>query len=148
MGASAMKYLGQRPKYEIYRVAVYEIRCAYEILSLWDNMMVLAGANISIKPIYPNRGPGAIPGFCLAQAVPGGKPLCGLLFGGSAGREGFDSFAVESGLEGDDGWLHREWMRFLYPKKARKETVGGEFRFSPPEPPLQTTRASAALDPH
>ena len=30
-----------RDRYEIYRVAVYEIRCAYEILSLWDNMMEL-----------------------------------------------------------------------------------------------------------
>ena len=68
MDTPAMKYLGQRPKYEIYRVAVYEIRCAYEILSLWDNMVELAGANIFIKTNLPKQRPGSNPGFLFCQA--------------------------------------------------------------------------------
>ena len=40
MNAPAMKYLDRRPKYEIC-LAAYEIRFAYEILSLRANMPVL-----------------------------------------------------------------------------------------------------------
>ena len=70
-----------------------------------------------------------------------------LLSADACGSRIFDRFALESSLEEDDGWLHRGWMHFLYPKKVHKETVGGEFRFSPPEPPLQTTKALSALGP-
>ena len=65
----------------------------------------------------------------------------------SCGCRVFYGFAVGSGLEIDDGYPHRGWVHFLFPKKVRKETVGGEFRFSPPEPPLQTTKALSALGP-
>ena len=54
--------------------------------------------------------------------------------------------AMGSGLEGDDGWLHREWMHFLFPKKVHKETAGEDFDFLP-WTPLKTTKALSALGP-
>ena len=55
-------------------------------------------------------------------------------------------FALESTSEGDDGWPRRGWVRFLYPKKARKETAGEDFDFLP-WAPLETTKALSALGP-
>ena len=64
----------------------------------------------------------------------------------SCGCRVFYGFAVGSGLEIDDGYSHRGWVRFLYPKKARKETAGEDFDFLP-WTPLKTTKALSALGP-